>query len=208
MKILLMGPPASGKGTIGKMLSEKLGIPLISNGALLRALTPEHPYYERVHQCMSLGELVPQDILAELLNNRTQEEDCKNGFIIDGWGRALIDLEYYDPGFDKVVVINISDETAMRRITGRRLCTSNGKVYNIYTLPKEELKECEGELVQREDDTPEIVARRLKVQKINPEVLDYFRKQNNLVFVDGEPMPEIIFEEVLGVLGINDKYKK
>ena len=204
MKILLMGPPAAGKGTIGKMLSEKLGIPLISNGALLRELPKEHPGYERVHHFMSLGELVPQDILAELLNNRTQEDDCKNGFIIDGWGRALIDLEYYDPGFDKVVVINISDETAMKRITGRRICTSNGKVYNIYTLPEEELNECDGELIQRKDDKPEVVKRRLEVQKLNPEVLDYFRNQNNLVFVDGEPEPEVIFAEVLSVLGIND----
>lgn len=197
MKILLLGPPASGKGTIGKMLSEELDIPLISAGNVLRTLPPSHPRYHEVHEAMDRGHLVPQDFLSEVLRDRLSEEDCADGFVLDGWGRALIDLEYFDPGFDKVVVINVSDETVLKRITGRRICTSNGEIYNIYTLPKEQLEECTGKLVHRHDDTIEIAKRRLEIQRIKDDVLAYFKPQNNLVFVDGEPTPDVVFKNVL-----------
>lgn len=203
MKILLMGPPACGKGTIGKMLSEKLGLPLFGGGQLLRDLPKSHPRYDEINKIMEEGKLAPQEFVAELLEKRCDEDDCKNGFILDGWGRAMIDLELFDPVFDHVLLINISDETVMKRITGRRLCTSDGQVYNIYTLPKEELEKCTGELIQREDDTPEVVKTRLEVQRPREEVKEYFRKQGNLVEIDGEGLPEEVFQSALEAMGID-----
>ncbi len=203
MKILLIGPPASGKGTIGNMLSQKLDIPLISGGALLRALPQEHPRYTEVHALMSRGELVPQDFLASLYKEKVASEASQSGFILDGWGRKLIDLEIYDPGFDFVVVFTLSRDSALKRITGRRMCKTDGQIYNIYTLPTEKLKECEGDLVQRADDKEDVVNRRLDLYEIESgEVLEYLSERYQIVYVDSEPHPDDVFVATLQAMGI------
>lgn len=203
MKISLLGPQGSGKGTIGKIISEKLGIPIIGVGDILRDVPKDHPRYEELNEIMDRGDLAPQDFVAELLKERVSQKDCEEGFIMDGWGRKLIDFEYYDPEFDKVVVLDISRETSVKRITGRRMCTSNGKTYNIYTLPKEMLEECEGELIQREDDTEKAVNKRLDIYYSETvKSIDKFKKKGILVVVDGEGTPEEVVNNVLSAINL------
>lgn len=203
MKILLLGPQGCGKGTIGDMLAERMGIPHVSSGEMLRAIPENDPNYKVANDYMSRGELVPQDIVAALLKERFSRDDCKNGFILEGWGRCRLDLELFDPVFDKVIVLNISRDTSIKRISGRRLCDSDGKVYNIYTLPKEELENCQGNLIQRADDTEEAVNRRLDIYYSDTqEVIDDFKLQEKVLEIDAEPLPDEIFSNVLSALGL------
>lgn len=198
MKLLLMGPPASGKGTIGKMLSDALRLPLISGGALLRALPKDHPRYEEIMSYVNKGDPAPQDFLAELYKTRVSESDCSNGFILDGWGRKMIDIQLYNPGFDAVLVFEIDRETALKRISGRRLCEGDGKVYNIYTLPKEELAKCTGNLIQRDDDKEEVVNHRYDLYETETlPVITHLSSKHPTITVDATPTPPEIFENVL-----------
>lgn len=201
MKILLLGPQGSGKGTIGDLLSKELGLPLISNGEVLRALPVSHPRYQEIHDAMHRGELVPQDFLASMLKERTSKEDCSNGFILDGWGRKDIDLQMFDPGFDEVIYIVLSRETSLRRISGRRICKNDGWTCNIYTLPPhaaEHCDKCDGELIQRDDDTEDAVNKRLDIfYKDTIAVIEDFRAKGKLIEVDGEPLPQEVLVQIL-----------
>jgi len=201
MKILLIGPQGSGKGTLGPILSNHLEIPFVSGGDLLRDLPKSSSYYDEVCGCMEKGLLVPLDIMSSIVQDRLSQEDCVDGFILDGWCRRLEDLRAFDPEVDIVLVVDISRETSIKRITGRRLCTSDGKTYNIYTLPKEKLEECTGELIQREDDTKEAVEVRLNIYYIQTqEVIDYFEKKGILKVIDGEALPDKVFQNALNAL--------
>jgi adenylate kinase len=198
MKILLMGPQGSGKGTIGSMLSDSLGIPLISVGEVLRQLSSAHPRYQEIKGYMERGELVPQDFAAELLKERVSLPDCANGFIFDGWGRTLQDLELFDPGFDTVFNFVISPETSVYRLSNRRTCRNCGRVYNIVTVPPVTEGQCDvcgGELYQRSDDTEEAIKKRLEVYATETrQVLEKYRADGKLIEVDAEPAPEKVFQ--------------
>ncbi len=204
MKILLIGPQGCGKGTVGSMLSEHLGIPLISAGHILRELPENHPRKKEVSDYMSRGELVPQDLVADLLREETSKDTSKNGFIFDGWGRTMIDLHFYDPGFDRVVLIKISPETSVKRISSRRTCDDCGSVFNIVSVPPKidgVCDECGGKLYQREDDTEEAVKRRLEIFNTETsEVIDHFKNEGKLVEIDGEGSPEEVFNLALEAL--------
>lgn len=204
MKIFIMGPQGSGKGTIGSMLSERLGLPFVSLGEVFRQVSKDNSYYEAIQTAMSSGELVPLHIAASLIKDRLSKPDCQEGFILDGWCRRMLDVNTFDPEPDVVIVLDISRETSIKRITGRRKCTSDGKTYNIYTLPKEQLKECEGELIQREDDTEEAVTRRLNIYYTETkEVIDFYRKKGLVKVIDAEGMPEEVFQNALEVLPLD-----
>ncbi|KKS17462.1 MAG: adenylate kinase, adenylate kinase [candidate division WWE3 bacterium GW2011_GWC1_41_7] len=204
MKILLMGPPASGKGTVGQKLSDRLKLPLIQVGQVCRNIPENHPRYDEVKAEMDSGGLVPQDIVAELLEKRVKEPDCSNGYILDGWGRTMIDLHYFNPGFDQVLVLNLSLESAIKRITSRRVCSNCGEVYNIvYIPPKVEgiCDVCGGSLIQRDDDSKEVVERRYKLQwedAVN--VVTYFRDKGIVLDIDAEVSPDEVFSSVLSAL--------
>ncbi len=204
MKILLLGPQGSGKGTIGEMLSGHLNIPLVGSGELLRDLSETHPDYAMIHSIIARGDPAPQDKVAKLLEERVAQSDCANGFVLDGWGRTMLDLEYFNPGFDKVIVLTLSRETSVKRITGRRICEADGKTYNIYTLPKEELEKCPGALVQRDDDTEEAVNRRLDIYYAETlKVVNYFRGQELVVEVNAEGTPNEVFQATLSALKLS-----
>ena len=204
MKILLMGPQGSGKGTVGEKLSEKLQIPLIGVGQTLRALPKNTPESEKLQERLDKGELAPNDLVAEILRKRVVLPDCSNGYILDGWGRKMSDIQLFDPGFDKVVLLILSKKTSLVRISGRRTCDSDGKIYNIYTLPKEELEKCKGKLVQRSDDTEESVSKRLSIFYTETQpVIEYFRQKGLLVEVDAEPQPDVVLLNLCSALGLN-----
>lgn len=204
MKILLIGPQGCGKGTIGSMLSEHLNIPLISVGHILRELPESHPGKKEIQEHMARGELAPQGLVADLLREETSKDFCKNGFILDGWGRTMIDLHFYDPGFDKVILINISPETSVKRISSRRTCEDCGSVFNIISVPPKIegiCDNCGGKLSQREDDTEEAVKRRLEIYNTETsEVIEYFKKEGKLIEIDGEGSPEEVFNLALEAL--------
>jgi adenylate kinase len=204
MKILLMGPQGCGKGTVGEMLAEHLKLLLVVLGQVFRDISKEDPNYEIINVAMEAGELVPLEIASATVKARLEQPDCAEGFILDGWCRRMPDLGAYEPPLDIVLNINISRETSIKRISGRRTCTSNGKMYNIYTLPKEMLAECTGELIQRADDTEEAVKTRLEIYYTQTqEVLDYFAKKGILRVIDGEGTPQEVFD--LALEAINKK---
>lgn len=206
MKILMMGPQGCGKGTIGEKLSNRLHIPLISSGSLLRDLPESHPRYQEIHQLIDVGELAPQDFVAGLFKSRTSQADCANGFIIDGWGRKPIDLTYYDPGFDKVILLNIAPETSVYRLSGRRTCKKCGKIFNVNSVPPKVAGVCDacgGELYQREDDTEEAIRRRLSIYYTETqEVIDSFKRKGLLAEIDGSGSPEAVLNLVLTSLNL------
>ncbi len=201
MKILLIGPQGSGKGTVGSMLGEHLEIPLISVGGILRDLPEKHQHYSLINEAMDKGELAPSEIVSALIRERVSQPDCSNGFILDGWCRRMLDVNTYDPEPDIILVLDISRDTSIKRITGRRMCTSNDKTYNIFTLPKEQLEECEGELIQRDDDTEEAVKERLNIYYTETqEVIDYYSEEGLVQVIDAEGPPQEVFENALKAL--------
>ncbi len=185
------------------MLSERMGIPLLSVGEILRAVDPSSKYYQKVQEDTKNGVLVAEEIVVALLKEELAKDEYKKGVIFDGWCRRMSDLEAYDPGFDFVIVFDMSRETSIKRISGRRLCETDGKTYNIFTLPKEELAKCPGVLIQREDDTEEAVKKRLEIYYTQTrEVIDYFDKLGRTIHINAEPLPNVIFSELMSKLAL------
>jgi adenylate kinase len=210
MKIMLMGPPASGKGTVGALLSEKLGIPIFSVGELLRDIPEESIFYKPLREQMDEGALVPNSIPAGAIREELKKEKYKDGFILDGWMRDLGQKDFFDPNVNRVILIDISGETVMKRISGRRFCPKDDFNCNVYTLPPKKEGRCDkcgGELIQREDDTEEVIKHRLGVYKNDTlPVVDYYRKQGILIEVDGEGTPEEVLELILADLKKSDSH--
>ena len=192
-----MGPQACGKGTQGKMLSAALNIPLVTNGEILRNLPADHPKKKLVDSQMNKGELVDQKFMASLIIERVSKPDCANGYILDGWMRAAVDLDFFFPPLDYLICINLPREESFNRIAGRRVCDLDGKTYNIYTMPKESFAYCEGHLSQRSDDTEAAINRRLEIYYTETmHVIDQFRKKVKVLEIDGMGSPEEVFERI------------
>jgi adenylate kinase len=155
---------------------------------------------------MRKGEMVPQAFLAELYNTRVSQADCSNGFIMDGWGRKAVDLTFFDPGFDKVILLDISPEVSVYRLGGRRTCKKCGKIFNVNTVPPKVSGICDfcgGELYQREDDTEESIKRRLNIYYTDTqEVINTFKQKGLLLEIDGSGTPEEVLQLVLDALNL------
>ncbi|HSX39470.1 MAG TPA: nucleoside monophosphate kinase [Candidatus Saccharimonadales bacterium] len=202
MKILMMGPPACGKGTIGEMLSKELRIPLVSTGQLLRNLTPNSPWYAEMYKAMASGNLAPNEHVAEVLKQELKKDKYASGYILDGWVRQMSDLQFFNPGFDKVVLLEVSEDTTFKRISGRRVCDVDGKNYNIYLMTADELKNCPGRLTQRADDHEDIVKTRLELYRNRTEeAIKYFEREGILLRINAEGPPDEVLQKVLSELG-------
>lgn len=185
------------------MLSERIGVPLLSVGELLRSLDESSKHYKKVQEELKRGVLVSEAIVVSLLKEELAKEKYRKGFVFDGWARSMQNLRAFDPGFDFVVVFEMSPETSIKRISGRRICLADGKNYNIYTLPEEELAKCPGELVQREDDTEEAVKKRLEIYYTETmKVVNYFDEQGKTIHINAEPLPEAVFADLMSKLGL------
>ncbi|MEM4605855.1 MAG: nucleoside monophosphate kinase [Candidatus Pacearchaeota archaeon] len=189
MRIIIIGPQGCGKGTQAKILSEKLKIPHISMGDLLRGLTGE--LKEKVDKIINKGELVPAELTIKILKERISKEDCKKGFILDGFPRNLEQVKLLESliKIDKVIVISIPDEESIRRISGRRVCPKCKFNFNIYTEPKPKKEGlcdfCNIFLVQREDDKEESVKKRLEIyHKETKSVLEFYK--DKVLKINGE----------------------
>lgn len=203
-----MGPQASGKGTIGEMLSEHFKLPLISAGDLLRNMSKGDPRYIEAKKLMDQGKLAPFELLADLLIARTDADDCHDGYIIDGWARSMKNLDFFNPGFDKVIYLTIPEDEIIKRLSNRRTCVSCGDIYNIVTVPpkvENVCDKCGGKLVQRDDDREEAIKVRLNIFKTDTiPVIHHFKKQGILLEINAEASPKEVFAHTLKALNIKD----
>ena len=210
MKIILLGPPGAGKGTQAEVISKKLKIPHISTGDILReAIRNDTPLGKQAKKIMDLGKLVSDEIILGIIKERVSKEDCKMGFLFDGFPRTIGQadgLKSLNINIDLVLEISLSDEIIISRMSGRRIHLSSGRSYHIeFNPPKVEGKDdLSGEdLIQREDDKPMTVLARLEVYKnqTNP-LIDYYQqaeKKSDLKFikVNGANSPKEVSNEIL-----------
>ncbi len=207
MNIILFGAPGAGKGTQAKELIKKYDIPQISTGDILRgAIANKTPLGLEAKKLMDEGKLVSDDIVNGLVEARIQEEDCKKGFILDGFPRTVAQAEALDGimakikrDIEKVIALEVDDSEIIERITGRRVSKKTGKIYHIkYNPPVDEKEE---DLEQRADDNEETVKKRLEIYKSQTApVLDYYKKQDKVYIVDGGKKPEEITEDIIKIL--------
>lgn len=209
MNLILLGAPGAGKGTQAELLVEKLGIPSISTGNMLReAMANGTDLGKQVKTYMDGGLLVPDELILGIVAERVAQPDCQNGFILDGVPRTLAQAEVLDKmgvRIDHVVSIEIDDAVISGRMTGRRACVNCGATYHIVAhAPKQEgvCDLCGGQLVIRKDDAPETVAKRLEVYHASTEILkDYYSKQGKLRLVEGNQPIEQASEDILRAIG-------
>ena len=210
MNIILLGAPGAGKGTQGELISEKLHIPTISTGNMLReAMANSSALGKQVKKCMDEGSLVSDEIVLDLLTERVAQPDCKNGFILDGVPRTLSQAEAIDAKgirIDHVVSLEVDDAEIAGRMSGRRVCTHCGATYHIVNNPPKAEGICDlcGEPVAiRKDDQPETVKHRLEVYHASTEVLkEYYRTQNKLRLVRGNQPIEDTHRDILKAIGV------
>jgi len=210
MKIILIGPQGSGKGTYAELITKEYKIPTITMGRLLRQLAKTEKYKYLQEDYMSKGILVPDKLTIEILKERIKKEDCQKGFILDGFPRTKNQAEQLDKitDIDLAIYIDISDETAIKRLSSRRQCEKCGKIYNIITNPppKENQCECGGKLYIREDDKPEAIKQRLNIfHNQTKEVIDFYREKQVLQKVNGEPDIQAVFKEIDNIINIKNK---
>ena len=210
MNLILLGAPGAGKGTQAEMLVQKLSIPAISTGNMLReAIANGTELGKKVKQYMDGGLLVPDELVLSLIAERTQEPDCKNGFILDGVPRTLAQAEAMDAKgvrIDHVVSIEIDDAVIEGRMTGRRVCGKCGASYHITANPPATegiCDQCGAELVVRKDDAPETVRKRLAIYHETAEPLKaFYASKGSLKLVDGVGTVEEISDRTFEALGV------
>ena len=209
MNLILLGAPGAGKGTQAELLVEKLAIPSISTGNMLReAMANGSELGKQVKQYMDAGLLVPDELILSLVAERVSQPDCKNGYILDGVPRTLVQAQALDAKgvrIDHVVSLEIDDAVIAGRMTGRRACTECGATYHISANPPKQEGVCDlcgAALSIRKDDRPETVQKRLEVYHASTEVLkDYYAKQGKLRLVEGNQSIEGANREILAAIG-------
>lgn len=208
---MFFGPPGSGKDTQAQKLSKKLGIPFISTGEILRTKAKKDTELgKKIHSLISKGKLAPTHVVEEVLDERLQAKDTKDGFILDGYPRNKIQLEYFKKRLRQIekqgpisvlaFYINVGDNKVKERLGKRRVCRECGYTYHLkYNPPKQQgiCDHCQGELYQRNDDKPEVIEERLKIyhKRIDP-LLEYFRYNKQLADINGHPSIEKVEKQV------------
>ncbi len=194
MNLILLGAPGAGKGTQAEKICEKLGIPAISTGNIIReALANGTEMGLKAKEYINAGKLVPDEVVIGIIKERLAKDDCKNGFILDGFPRTIPQAQALDEMgvvIDKVIDIEVADETVVRRMSGRRVCSKCGASYHLeYKKPINDgvCDSCGAELIQRKDDHPDTVLDRLNVYHEQTEPLkDYYEKKGSLKIVIGQ----------------------
>ena len=198
MKLIMLGAPGAGKGTQAEILSERLSIPTISTGNIIReALKSGTEMGVRAKSYMDEGKLVPDEVVIGIIRERLAKDDCKNGFILDGFPRTIPQAEALDnmgAAIDRVIDLEVPDEKIVERMSGRRVCESCGASYHtLFKKPAVDGKcdKCGGTLIQRKDDHPDTVKERLRVYHEQTEPLKaYYQKQGKLAVVEGQEAVE------------------
>lgn len=212
MKLVLLGAPGAGKGTLAQPLSKKLEIPAISTGEIFRQNIREKTELGKLASAyIEKGELVPDEVTISIVEDRIKQEDCKNGFILDGFPRTTVQAKAFDEilerrgeKIDAVLNINLADEVIISRLANRRVCEKCGQTYNThYVMPKVNgtCDVCGGKVVQREDDREETVKARLSTYytKTQP-LVDYYEKAKVLIHIDNQNGTEESMKAILSEL--------
>jgi len=205
--IVMIGQPGAGKGTQARLLSEKYHYPQISTGDLLRGMAQaDTPLGRELKEILNSGQLVRDAVLEELIEERTSHEDCRNGYIFDGFPRTLAQVHHLESLARMqskavfLIRVDVDDEILLKRVTGRMTCSRCGEIYNLYFRPPkgEGLCDLDGApLVRRGDDTPTAVAQRLAAyrEKTKP-VISFYRESGRLIEVDGTLPVQEVFEKI------------
>ncbi len=215
MDLLLFGPPGSGKGTQAKFLIDLLGVPQISTGDMMRAERKSgSDLGKKFDEYMSVGALVPDELVLDLIEKRLQEDDAKNGAIFDGYPRTVAQaealdqlLDALDRRIDRVVSLDVPLEDIIERVTGRRVCLDCGQTYHVRYTPPPQTGECVScggsKIVQRSDDTEEVVRKRFEEYKAKTEpVLAHYEAKGVVKSVQGVGTLEEITERIKEAIGV------
>ena len=213
MNIIMLGAPGAGKGTQAKMIADKYGVPHISTGDIFRAnIKNGTELGMEAKKYMDAGKLVPDELTVKILLDRVAQDDCKNGYVLDGFPRTIPQAEVLDQALtelgdqvDYAINVDVPDENIVNRMSGRRACLACGATYHIvHVPPKKEgiCDRCGKELVLRDDDKPETVLNRLKVyhEQTQP-LIEYYTKKGILKTVDGTIDMNDVFAAIVAILG-------
>ena len=213
MKLIMLGAPGAGKGTQAKMIADKCGIPHISTGDIFRANIKEGTELgKKAKAYMDKGELVPDELTCDLVMDRIGQDDCKEGFILDGFPRTIPQAEALTAALEKAgnkmdfaVDIEVPDQSIIDRMGGRRACVGCGATYHIVNIPPKKegvCDRCGKELILRDDDKPETVKKRLDVYHDQTQpLIDYYKKQGILKEVDGTMDMKDVFNTIVEMIG-------
>ena len=213
MKIVMLGAPGAGKGTQAKMIAEKYGIPHVSTGDIFRAnIKNGTELGKEAKQYMDQGKLVPDELTVKILLDRVAQDDCKNGYVLDGFPRTIPQANVLDEALTKLgdkidyaVNVDVPDDNIINRMGGRRACVACGATYHIvYNAPKTEgiCDVCVKELIIRDDDQPETVKNRLKVYHDQTQpLIDFYEGKGVLKSVDGTADMKDVFAAIVEILG-------
>lgn len=213
MKIIMLGAPGAGKGTQAKQIAGKYEIPHISTGDIFRAnIKNGTELGKKAKEYMDQGLLVPDELTCDLVMDRIQQDDCKNGFVLDGFPRTIPQAEALDAALTKIgekmdyaIDVDVPDENIVNRMSGRRACLDCGATYHIVSLPPKTEGKCDhcgSDLVLRDDDKPETVQKRLTVYHDQTQpLIDYYKNQGILKSVDGTQPMEAVFTAITDILG-------
>ena len=213
MKIIMLGAPGAGKGTQAKMIAEKYQIPHVSTGDIFRAnIKGQTPLGMEAKKYMDEGKLVPDELTVKILLDRVAADDCKNGYVLDGFPRTIPQAEVLTEALDKMgdkidyaIDVAVPDENIVNRMSGRRACVNCGATYHIVHIPPKVeniCDKCGSELILRDDDKPETVLNRLKIyhEQTQP-LIDYYTGKGVLKTVDGTKDMNDVFADIVGILG-------
>ena len=212
MKIIMLGAPGAGKGSQASRIAKEYQLPHISTGDIFRAnLKEETELGKRAKSFMDKGELVPDDITIAMLLDRIHKEDCKNGYILDGFPRTIPQAEALkealakkDEKIDLALDVEATDELIIKRMAGRRTCPACGAIYHIVTLPPKTegiCDRCGADLIQRKDDNEETVKNRLKIyHEVTEPLISYYKKEGILEEIDGAEELDKVFEKVKRII--------
>ena len=213
MKIIMLGAPGAGKGTHAKMIAEKYSIPHISTGDIFRAnIKNGTELGKKAKSYMDKGQLVPDELTLDLIMDRFKQDDCKNGYVLDGFPRTIPQAEALDTALkakgekvDFAIDVDVPDENIVKRMGGRRACVGCGATYHVvYSPTKVEgvCDKCGEELIVRDDDKPETVLNRLEVYHNQTQpLIDYYNEQGILKSVDGTVDMKDVFNAIVDILG-------
>ena len=213
MKIIMLGAPGAGKGTQAKMIADQYGIPHISTGDIFRVNIKEQTELGmEAKKYMDKGALVPDELTVKILLDRVAKDDCKLGYVLDGFPRTIPQAEVLDKAvnelnetIDYAINVEVPDENIIKRMSGRRACLACGATYHVEHVPpnKEGICDrCGKELVLRDDDQPETVKKRLEVYHAQTQpLIEYYNKKNILKEVDGTKDMKVVFADIVKILG-------